>query len=122
LVASADNIKRKVLKPWSLCPSAASKQAEQEQQYNCPYKGNENGAAESGEWRVDSKLTEQPAAEECADDPNDNVADETAGPAAHHERGQDTSDQSNYQPCDQIHINHPEFRVVVVTIRATLQG
>ncbi len=51
---------------------------------------------------------EQPATDECPADTDDDVADESEAGAAHYERGEESSYQSDDQPGEEGHVIHPE--------------
>src|SRR3954468_11425480 len=82
-------------------------QAQDEQQHHRPDERHEYGATHAAEWRRNSERAEQPATDERSDDADDDVTDDAVAGSAHHQRCQDSSDQSHHDPGDYSHCVRP---------------
>jgi hypothetical protein len=83
-------------------------QPQNEQQYDGADEGNEDRATHSTERRADSEHAEEPATDERAYDPNDNVTDDAIPGATHDERRENSSDETNYDPGQDAHGVRPQ--------------
>jgi hypothetical protein len=83
-------------------------QPQDEQQYHRADKGNEDSATHSAEGRGNSEHAEEPATDERAYDPNDNVTDDTVSRATHDKRRENSSDETNYDPGQDAHGVRPQ--------------
>ena len=56
---------------------------------------------------MDTKRAEQPAADECPADSDENVTDQSESRAPHNERREQSCNESDDQPGEEIHFVHP---------------
>lgn len=56
---------------------------------------------------MDIECAEQPATDECSADSDENVTDQSESGAPHHERREQSCNESDDQPGEEIHFVHP---------------
>jgi hypothetical protein len=57
---------------------------------------------------MDIECAEQPATDECSADSDENVTDQSESGAPHHERREQSCNESDDQPGEEIHFVHPK--------------
>lgn len=98
---------------WSLppelleSPRPAQNSNNEEQQHGSD-ECNEDRPAESADRHVYVERPQHPAADKCSADTDDDVADESQPGAAHDERGEQSGNESDDQPGEEVHVFHPE--------------
>jgi len=88
-------------------PRPAQNSNNEEQQHRAD-ECNENGSGESADRHRHVKRAEQPATYKCSANTDDDVTDQSEPCAAHHERGEESGNESDDQPGEEVHVFHPE--------------
>jgi hypothetical protein len=89
--------------PQATAPVTSMDKAQQEEQYHSADEGDEDGAGETAEGRLDVEAAKEPAAYEGTNDPDNDVADEAVA-APHHKRGEHSGNEADDKPGQQIHV------------------
>ncbi len=84
-----------------------SNDSNNEEQHDRSDERDEDDTAQSTEWRMDIECAEQPATDECPAYSDDHVADQSESCAPHYERREQSCNESDDQPGEEIHFVHP---------------
>ena len=79
-------------------------QVQEYQQDQRSDEGDEDRARKPAERRAPAGITEDESSEERADDADDEITDNSITRTAHDERCQHTSDESNDEPSEDVHV------------------
>jgi len=79
---------------------STSQQSDQQQENHCTDRGDNDGATQSGA-DVNTELRQQPCAEQGADNPDRDIADETKTVSRHQLSGEPSGNETNQQDDEQ---------------------